>query len=190
MPLREEDVINQHFLGTSQTTAQPRYTPTTTAAVQQQYSSTSASNSGLTGTSDDDDPPVRLATPPTFQANHIPKGNRNLAVRTINNHVHFFCTSVTTFSDSAAGLFLRSRLRGTQGGRLYTTEQDWALPGLRGACPGRSKSRELASNREIAFRRGRAHQAHGNPQTVIFFFFSTSAAVSEVPVVLQQPSKG
>ena len=51
----------------------------------------------------------------------------------------------------SAGLSYRSRLRGTQGGRVYTTAQVWAPAGLHGARSGRSKSRELASNHGIAF---------------------------------------
>ena len=61
------------------------------------------------------------------------------------------------------GLFSRSRLRGAQGGRAYTTAQVWAPAGLRGARSGHSKSRELASNHGIALRRGRASQDNGNP---------------------------
>ena len=66
-------------------------------------------------------------------------------------------------------------LRGTQGGRLYTTVQVFVPAGLRGACSGRSKSRDLASNHGIAFRRPRAYQAHGNPEKLCVFvciFFS------------------
>ena len=44
------------------------------------------------------------------------------------------------------------------------------------ACSGHSKSRELASNHGIAFRRAIANQAHGNPDIYIFtcFHFFTS----------------
>ena len=46
-----------------------------------------------------------------------------------------------------------------------------SAPGaLRGACSGRSKSRALASNHGIAFRRARGNQAHGIPQTATFCF--------------------
>ena len=47
--------------------------------------------------------------------------------------------------------------------RLYTTVQVWVQAGLRGACSGRSKLRNLASNHGIAFRRAIANQAHGKP---------------------------
>ena len=70
----------------------------------------------------------------------------------------------------AAGFFSRSRLRGTQGGRLYTTAQVWVPTGFLGACSGRSKSPNLASNRGIAFRPARAHQTHANPEKRHFFF--------------------
>ena len=71
-----------------------------------------------------------------------------------------FFTEYKTFLP-VAGLFSCSRLRGTQGARLYTTAQEWVPAGLRGACSGRSKSRNLASNPGIVFRRAIAIQAHG-----------------------------
>lgn len=58
-------------------------------------------------------------------------------------HNELFCT-LTRFSLPAAGIFSRSRLQDTQGGRVYTTTQVWAPPGLRGACSERPKSVELA----------------------------------------------
>ena len=95
-----------------------------------------------------------------------------------------------SFSLPTTGRFSCSRLRGTQGARVYPTAQVLVPVGLRGARSGRSKSRHLASNRGIAFRRTRANQAHGNPQhaiyVIIFPSFHLSAAVFEVP---QQPSK-
>ena len=60
----------------------------------------------------------------------------------------FFC-GIQNFSLTAEGLFSRSRLRGTQGARLYTTAQVWVPDGLRDACSGRSKSQNLASNHGI-----------------------------------------
>ena len=87
-----------------------------------------------------------------------------------------FCTSATC-SVPAAGLSSRSRLRGTQGARLYTRRKFWAPAGLRGARSGRSKSRFLATSRGIAFRPARAdHQALENPKNLDFFslFFFTS----------------
>ena len=65
--------------------------------------------------------------------------------------MHFLCTSAS-FSVPAVGIFSRSRLKGTQGGRLDTTAQVWVPPGPRGARSGRSKSLDLASKHGIAFR--------------------------------------
>ena len=56
----------------------------------------------------------------------------------------------------------RSRLWGTQGAGVYT-RPSLAPAGLRGACSGLSKSRELACNHGIAFRRARATQDNGKP---------------------------
>ena len=97
-----------------------------------------------------------------------------------------FFPGIQRFSLAAAGLFWRSRPRGTQGTRLYTV-QVWVLAGLHGACSGRSKLRNLANNHGIAFRPAinGANRAHANPQNVLFIFH-LSAAVFEVP---QQPSK-
>ena len=67
------------------------------------------------------------------------------------------------FSPAPVGLFSRSRLRGTQWGRLYTTAQVWVPGVLRGACFGRSKSRNLASNHGVAFRGAGAEQDNGKP---------------------------
>ena len=78
------------------------------------------------------------------------------------------CANVLLFltfarcSSAPVGHFSRSRLRGTQGARLYTTAQDWIPCGLRGACSERSKKRNLASNPEVAFRGARAEQDNGN----------------------------
>ena len=60
------------------------------------------------------------------------------------------------FSPAPVGLSPRSQLPGTQGPRLYTTAQVWVPGGLRVACSGRSKSRNLASDRGVAFRGARA----------------------------------
>ena len=65
----------------------------------------------------------------------------------------------------------RSRLRGTQGARLYKVHV-WVPAGFRGACSGRSKSRNLARNLGIAFRPARADQAHATPQNIISFLTS------------------
>ena len=80
---------------------------------------------------------------------------------------------VQYFSLAAAVFFSRSRLRGAQGGRLYTTAQVWVPAGLRGVCFARLKSRNLVSNRGIAFRPARANQACANPLHIIFSLFFT-----------------
>ena len=72
------------------------------------------------------------------------------------------------FSPAPVGRFSRSRLRDTQGARLYTMAQVWIPGGLRGACSGRSKSRNLASNRGVAFREARAEQDNGKPTCQLF----------------------
>ena len=79
--------------------------------------------------------------------------------------IYLFCFvfGIQNFSVPAAGLFSRSRLRGTQGTRLYTTMQVWVPAGLRGACSGSSKSRNLANSHGIAFRPARASQDNGEP---------------------------
>ena len=72
------------------------------------------------------------------------------------------------FSLAPVGLFSRSRLRGTQGGRLHTTAQVWVASRLRGASSGRSKSRNLARNRAIAFRGERTEQDIGKPTCQLY----------------------
>ena len=59
-----------------------------------------------------------------------------------------FFSGIQQFYHPAAGLFSRSRLRSTQGTRLYTMVQVWVPAGLRGACSGRSKSRSLSDQLE------------------------------------------
>ena len=56
------------------------------------------------------------------------------------------------------GSFSPSRLR------VYTTAQAWVPAGLRGACSGPSKSRNLASYRGEGFRPVRAKKAYGTPK--------------------------
>ena len=99
------------------------------------------------------------------EARHSPKG---ALYHYSKYQMHFFC-GIQNFYVPPAGLFSRSRVRGTQGACLYTTAQVWILAVLRGACSGRSKPRNLASNRGIAFRPARANQVHANLQNVIFF---------------------
>ena len=75
----------------------------------------------------------------------------------------FFCTS-TFFALPPPGLFSCSRLRGTQGARVNTAVQVWALAEVRGTCSWGSKSRKVASIHWIRFRPPRANQAHGTPK--------------------------
>ena len=72
------------------------------------------------------------------------------------------------FFPALVGIFSRSRPRGTQGGRLYSTGQVWVPGGLRGACSGRSKSRNMAINHGVAFRGARAEQDYGKPTCQLF----------------------
>ena len=52
---------------------------------------------------------------------------------------------------------------------MYTTAQVWVPGGLRGACSGRSKSRNLASDHGVvAFRGARAEQDNGKPACQLF----------------------
>ena len=74
-----------------------------------------------------------------------------------------FFGTFACFSQAPRGSFSRSRLWGTQGGRLYNTAQVWVPGGLRGERFGRSTSRNLASNRGVAFREARAEQDNGKP---------------------------
>ena len=71
----------------------------------------------------------------------------------------YFCTLLS----APVGLFSRSWLQGTQGVRLYTTAQVWFPGGLRGACYGHSKSRNLQRNHEVAFRGARPEQDNEKP---------------------------
>ena len=65
-------------------------------------------------------------------------------------------SGVVHFSRLTAGLFSHSRLRGTQGGRVYTTARMRAPAEVRGARPGPSKprimSRTMAKNYGESFR--------------------------------------
>ena len=81
----------------------------------------------------------------------------------------FFFFLVARFSPAPADLFSRFRLRGTQEARRYITAYAWIPPELRDTCSGHSKSLNLASNRETAFRPARGNQAHENPKSFIFF---------------------
>ena len=64
----------------------------------------------------------------------------------------------------AAGRSSRSWLRGTQGGRVYTTVQVRGPVGVRGACSGRSKLREMALFHGIIFRDTKLPNTMESPQ--------------------------
>ena len=93
------------------------------------------------------------------------------------------------FSPTPVGVFSRSRLRGTQEARLYTTEQVWVPYGLRGVCSGRSKSRNLVRNYEVAFRGARAEH---NRKPTYQLFCSTAPLLlkpsNSVAATVQQQS--
>ena len=90
---------------------------------------------------------------------------------------------ICSLSPVPVSLFSRSRLRGTDGARLYSTAQVWVPGGLRGACSGRSKSRHLASNHGVAFRGARAEQDNGNStcfcSTAVQALYLVAATVKE-----------
>ena len=88
-------------------------------------------------------------------------------IRTRYNITMYKCLCFFTFarcSPAPVGRFSRSRLRGTQGARLYSLSPG----GLRGVCSARSKSRNLASSRGVAFRGARAEQDNGKPTCQLF----------------------
>lgn len=72
-------------------------------------------------------------------------------------HRHFFI--------SRPGCFLALSAAGHGGGPRVHTAQVLAPAEPRDTCSGRSKPRNLASNRGGAFRRDRAKQDNGNPDT-------------------------
>ena len=69
----------------------------------------------------------------------------------------------------SSGLLSRSRLRGTQEARVYTTAQMRALAEVGGECSGPSKSRILANNYGESFRPARAKQDNVN-STILKIF--------------------
>ena len=83
--------------------------------------------------------------------------------------MHFFCT-LKTVSLPAAGRSSccrlqgsRCRLRGTQGGRVYTRCKFGPRPGAVARALGVQKSRDMASNHGTDFRRAIASQDSENP---------------------------
>ena len=95
--------------------------------------------------------------------------------------MHFLCTPAS-FSVPAVGIFSRSRLKGTQGGRLDTTAQVWVPPGPRGARSGRSKSLDLASNHGIAIRSAEPSKVIETPKCRFFSFFALLLYLVRVPL--------
>ena len=98
---------------------------------------------------------------------------------------HSFSTCAR-FSPAPEVLFSRSRLRGTHGACLYTTVPVWVPVGLRGACSGRSKSRNLASNHGVAFRGARAEHDNGKPTCQLFCATAVQAFYFVAATVQQQ----
>ena len=72
-----------------------------------------------------------------------------------------------------------------RGARLNTTAQVCVPGGRRGACSGRSKLRNLASNHGVAFRGARAEQGNGKPtcqqvcSTAVKALYLVAATVQE-----------
>ena len=85
----------------------------------------------------------------------------------------------TKHSSSGRSFFLALSDAGHAGARLYTTVQVWVPAGLRGACAGRSKSRNLAGNHGVAFRGAirEPSKTMENPRFSFFALFLHSTAV-------------
>ena len=96
---------------TTHTPSEAQKHPRSTAGTQQQqYTSSGTTQVNLATL-----PPFQLATHPGFQANYIPMGTLySCAPNTFSS---------ATISLLATGLSWRSRLRGTQGGRVYTRHE-------------------------------------------------------------------
>ena len=111
--------------------------------------------------------PFQLATPPGFQVNHITKGDLVYMYKT---KIDFVRISVNV-SLPAAGLS-RAIGSGARGGPRCTLRRKLGTPaGLRGACSGHSKSRELGS--KSRYRSPPSHSQPGpwKPITVMIAFF-------------------
>ena len=138
-------------------------------------------------------PLFRLAAPPGFQSNHIPKG---ILVR-VNTYLVCTCTSCTFFAHGHAFLFrprVFSRALGCEARREPACTLligAWAPVGLRGARCGRSKLGRAGSFRGIAARRARAKQDDGNPHKKMTFFRvllrCITARTSETATLQEQP---
>ena len=92
-----------------------------------------------------------------------------------------FCVDICTLFSDAGGSFSRSRLRGKQGARLYTTAQVWVPVGSVARALG-VQSREvwqvivgLLSDKLLTPCRG--NQAHAKPPRMSFWFFRLLSAV-------------
>ena len=97
-----------------------------------------------------------------------------LCINVFFQHVHAFLRCPWVFS-RALGCKAR------RGARLYTTAQVWVPGRLRGACSGRSKSRNLASNHGVAFRRAKAEQDNGKPTAAVVERSNTVTIASIFP---------
>ena len=99
----------------------------------------------------------------------------------------YFIFTFARFSPAPVGLFSRSRLRGTQRARLYTTAQFWVPSGLRRAYSGRSKSRNLASSHGVAFRGvRRTEQDNEKPTCQLFSCFAPAVKALYLPAATVQ----
>ena len=81
---------------------------------------------------------------------------------------------------SGRGSFRAILAAGHAGGPLVHKAQVWAPAGPCGVRSGRSRSRELASNHGIAFRRVRASQENENPTFQLFLFFLFSRCIMSI----------
>ena len=93
---------------------------------------------------------------------------------------------ICTLSSAPMDLLSRSRLQSTAWARLYSTAQVWVPDGLRGACFGRSKSRNLASNHGVAFRGDRAEHDNRKPTCQLFFSIAAKALYFVAATVQQE----
>ena len=96
--------------------------------------------------------------------------------------IHIFtCSCVFFFNNctlsSGAGRSFRALSAARHAGsHLYTKVQVWVPGGFRGACSGRAKSRNLASNHGVAFRGARAEQDNGKPTLLALFLLRCCTA--------------
>ena len=90
----------------------------------------------------------------------------------MSKHAERFFPGAQNVFPPAAFFFVALSAVGCAGvipARLCTTSQVWVPTGLRGACPGSSKSRIVERDHGEAFRHARAKQDDGNPTILDMF---------------------